>query len=45
MKELYKINGIRYYQDSGTSVDDMMIKDENGNEWSWIDFYENIYNK
>ena len=45
MKELYNINGVKYYQDSGTSIDDMILKDEFGKEWTWIRFYEEIYNK
>lgn len=45
MKELYNINGVKYYHDSGTSMDDMILRDSNGKEWTWIRFYEEIYNK
>ena len=45
MKEMYKVNGVKYYHESGTSMDDMILRDDKGKEWTWLRFFEEIYNK
>ena len=45
MKQTYKVNGVKYYHESGTSMDDMILRDDKGKEWTWLRFFEEIYNK
>jgi hypothetical protein len=45
VKELYKVNGVKYFQKSGSTVDDMILVDDNGKEWTWMRFYDEIYNQ
>lgn len=45
MKELWKINGKKYYQSDGLTCDDMIIKDEDGKEYTWEYFEKNIWIK
>jgi hypothetical protein len=45
MKEIFKVNGKKYYQSSGMTCDDMILKDENGKEYTWDYFEKHIYGK